>query len=116
MDVTLDASANGGNKTLHFRGIDRLQHFAEWVTSLEGDKTVVLGGHSLWFRNFFQLYLPKAVEHEGKNNKIVNCGAVGFTLERGTAADGSRRFAIDPASIRTIYGGFERKKSKSKSK
>ncbi|KAL3917175.1 MAG: hypothetical protein SGPRY_006508 [Prymnesium sp.] len=55
LGVTLDASVNLGNKTLAFRGIHRLQHFAEWATSLKGERTIVLGGHSLWFRSFFQV-------------------------------------------------------------
>ena len=60
-----------------------------------------------------QLYLPKSVEHESKTKKIVNCGAVGFTLQAGKpAADGSRRFKIEPDSIKVIYGGFENKKKK----
>ena len=43
--------------------------------------TIIVAGHSLWFKEFFKLYLPKAADHTCKKKKIVNCGAVGFTLQ-----------------------------------
>jgi len=115
LNVTLNASSNKGNKSLSFTGVKRLEDFAEWAAAQSG-KTIVLGGHSLWFRSFFQLYLPKAAEGElaaiSKANKIQNCGAVGFTLQVGSAADGSPRYKIEPDSLRVIYLGFEAKKKK----
>ena len=104
-----DGAANKGNKTLSFRGLQRLQDFAGWAAK-RPESTVIVAGHSLWFREFFKLYLPRGAEHTCKKRKIVNCGAVGFTLQTaGRAADGSLRHRIDPTSISVIYGGFAAK-------
>ena len=43
-----------------------------------------------------------AAEHVCRKRKIVNCGAVGFTLQLGAAADGSRR--TEGVGIRTGLG------------
>jgi hypothetical protein len=57
--LNLDGSANDGNKSFGFTGAKRLEDFAHWATAPRQDKTIIVCGHSLWFRNFFQLYLPK---------------------------------------------------------
>eukprot|EP00908_Phaeocystis_cordata_P011152 Transcript_21995.p1 GENE.Transcript_21995~~Transcript_21995.p1 ORF type:complete len:350 (+),score=173.93 Transcript_21995:364-1413(+) len=103
-----DGTANKGNKTLGFRGMQRLQHFAAWAAE-RPERTIIVAGHSLWFREFFKLYLPRATDHTCKKRKIVNCGAVGFSLQTGRASDGSLRHRIDPGSISVIYGGFAAK-------
>jgi len=36
----------------------RRQAFAEWAAD-RPESTIIVGGHSLWFRNFFTLFLPK---------------------------------------------------------
>lgn len=51
-------------------------------------------------------YLPRSVDHESKKKKIVNAGAVSFTLEKGTH-DGKTLFRIDPSSISVMMGGFK---------
>ena len=106
--INLDATANRGNKTLAFRGIDRLQDFASWA-SQRPEKVIIVGGHSLWFRSFFQLFLPPAADHISKKRKIVNCGVVGFTLQVVRDARGATLYRIDPASIAVVYGGFDTK-------
>ena len=60
----------------------------------------------LWFKNFFQLYLPKDVDHPAKKRKIVNCGAVAFDLKCGKDASGNDGFSIDSSTVRVVYGGF----------
>lgn len=57
-ELNLDGSANDGNKSFAFTGAKRLDDFAHWATTRQ-DQTIIVCGHSLWFRNFFQLYLPK---------------------------------------------------------
>jgi len=106
--LSYDCAANKGNKSLSFRGMQRLQHFAAWAAE-RPERTIIVTGHSLWFRSFFQLYLPRQTEHTCKKRKIVNCGAVGFSLQTGRANDGSLRPRIDPASISVISGGFAAK-------
>ena len=39
---------------------------------------------------------------------MVNCGAVRFTLGRGTH-NGQLMYRIDPDTLRVIYGGFTNK-------
>ena len=64
-------------------------------------------GHSGWFRAFFDLYLPKALkDHPARLKKVVNCGVVAFTLQRGTGAGGRVGYRIAPESICVLYGGF----------
>ena len=84
----------------------RLMHFAQWALE-RPEQTIVVGGHSLWFKNFFQLYLPKDVDHPAKKRKIVNCGAVAFDLQLRRGAGGAPAYRIDPDSIRVVYGGFQ---------
>jgi len=103
-----DGTANKGNKTLGFRGMHRLQNFAAWACE-RPERTIIVAGHSLWFRSFFQLYLPRSEDHTAKKRKIMNCGAIGFSLQTGRASDGSLRHRIDPKSIETVYGGFATK-------
>lgn len=98
-----DALANAGNKTLSFSGYARLRDFARWALE-RPERTIVVAGHSLWFRSFFQCHLPPTSDHVSKKRKIVNCGVVAFDLSlisRGTV--------IDPNSIVVLYGGFEDK-------
>ena len=73
-----DTTENFGNKTRAFYGIKRLKSFAEW-TSKRSETTIIAGGHSLWFKAFFQTYLPHNSHHEAKNKKIVNSGKLYFT-------------------------------------
>jgi len=108
--TTFDGSANHGNKSFAFTGIKRLQSFAEWAAD-RPETTIVVGGHSLWFKNFFNLYLPKSSVHLAKTKKLVNCGVVGFTLQVGRDANTGRpRYRISQESLRVVYGGFEVKK------
>ena len=64
-------------------------------------------GHSLWFKAFFQTYLPHDFEHDAKNKKVVNSGVIALTLLQAMDDDKHLVFAIDPDSIVSIYGGFE---------
>ena len=108
----LDARENHGNKPLSSNGLKRMNEFCNWVFNSDAARDVpniILGGHSLWFREFFKTFLPVKSSHEAKAKKIVNCGIVGFDL---IALHG--RYVIDPDSIQVVYGGFEEKGSKQK--
>lgn len=115
---TLPATYHEGNKDLLAHGAQRLDSFCQWVFSdcspAALQPTVVVGGHSLWFRTFFQAYLPHTAYHECKQNKIVNCGVVMFDLEllRPTDGSGPAEYRVAPGSVVSLRGGFEAKKAK----
>lgn len=107
-EQTYDYSENLGNKTYTFRGIKRLRAFNDWAFKREED-VIVVGGHSLWFRAFFQTFLPFSCDHVAKKQKIVNSGLVAFTLQRAEMPDGQIGYRIDPDSMMTLYGGYSAK-------
>ena len=99
-----------GNKDIKGNGLQRLQQFADAVFHSITKDSVIAGGHSLWFKEFFKLYLPPDCNHISKKKKLVNGGAVGFTLEQYTITNntGSDKihYRIDPRSIVILHGGF----------
>ncbi len=101
-----------GNKTLDSNGLLRLQQFCADVfddTKLPKSNIIAVG-HSLFFRSFFRVFLPRGVEHIAKEKKLVNGGSVMVTLREVSMTDGEKRmkkeYMIDPTSIVVIYGGF----------
>jgi len=113
----LQAAFNFGNKGLTTLGQQRLEEFCEWVFAESGPATllptVIVTGHSLWFRTFFQAYLPHTSSHESKHAKIVNCGVVAFDLELlEDEHGGPSEYRIVQDSILVMHGGFEAKRSK----
>lgn len=108
-DAVYDTSSNFGNKTYSFYGIKRLIAFNEWAFQQKDVNTIIVGGHSLWFKYFFQTYLPHNFNHDAKNKKITNSGMVAFDLHAHKLDDGTEAYRIDPDSIVTIYGGFTTK-------
>jgi broad specificity phosphatase PhoE len=103
-----ESKANAGNKTLAFRGIARLEAFATWAAD-RPESTIIVGGHSLWFRSFFARFLTG--EHQAAKRKIVNCGVVACTLIVARSASGGVpvQYRIEPSSVTVVYGGFESK-------
>eukprot|EP00281_Chroomonas_sp_CCMP1168_P033158 CAMPEP_0206244836 /NCGR_PEP_ID=MMETSP0047_2-20121206/18375_1 /ASSEMBLY_ACC=CAM_ASM_000192 /TAXON_ID=195065 /ORGANISM="Chroomonas mesostigmatica_cf, Strain CCMP1168" /LENGTH=348 /DNA_ID=CAMNT_0053670093 /DNA_START=57 /DNA_END=1103 /DNA_ORIENTATION=+ len=107
-DKRFEVSENKGQKEVFENAMDRITRFAEWLhTSKEAQgHTVIVGGHSLYFKTFFQCYVGKSIDHISKKKKIVNGGAVAFTFEKGIA-DGQTVYRVDPSSINIITGGFK---------
>eukprot|EP00752_Nemacystus_decipiens_P016413 g14670.t1 len=103
--VVFDAEFNSGTKALNYTGIKRMNALAEWAMDRPED-TVVCVGHSLYFRSFFRCFMPQSAVHDAKKKKIVNCGVVAFTLERGVY-DGRPAFKIEPDSFVNVYGGLK---------
>lgn len=107
----VDTSFHGGNKPLATNGWIRLEEFCRTVFD-EGmlpKDVVIAAGHSLFFRSFFQCFLPrepKGEEHIGKKKKIVNGGVVMLTLHEVTLSDRKKVYLIDKQSVTVIYGGF----------
>jgi len=95
---------NKGNKPVFSNGLDRFKEFCAFcmMPQLEG-KTIVVGGHSLWFKKFFQTFLPRNVDHDAKNCKMANAAVVGITLT-GAVVNGEWVYRIDPKSITEVYG------------
>lgn len=102
-----DVSENSGNKTSSFYGIKRLKAFNEWVFKRPED-AIIVGGHSLWFKYYFQTFLPFKSNHDAKTMKIENSGVVSFLVHRAEI-DGTPFYRIDPDSIVNVYGGFTKK-------
>jgi broad specificity phosphatase PhoE len=109
VDSVFDARENYGTKKRNFYGIRRLKAFNEWVFERK-EHVIVVGGHSLWFKYFFQTFMPLDVNHDAKNKKITNSGVVAFKLSRAEKGpDGLPIYRIAPESVTTIYGGFTSK-------
>lgn len=103
----LNGRDNRGNKPLGSTGLQRMQEFCGWLFNSETARdrsTVIVGGHSLWCREFFKTYLPHSSSHAAKTKKIVNCGVVAFDI---IAING--RYVVDPDTLEVVYGGFEEK-------
>lgn len=92
-----------GNKAVNGNGLTRLQEFCQLVFDLQVEN-VVAGGHSLWFRSFFQTYLFS--EHVAQKKKIQNGGLVSFTLEKLETDTKEIAYRVDPSSITVLHRGF----------
>jgi len=104
----LNGEHNKGQKTLFgstANGLYRMIEFCDYSFNTCPANTIILGGHSLWFREFFKNFLPFSSSHQAKSQKIVNCGIIAFDLIATTTGG----YAIDPESIQTVYGGYEEK-------
>ena len=96
---------NAGNKPLMRNGHASMMEFAHWSAAQDAG-TVVVGGHSLWFKEFFKNFIPSDQEHVAQRKKIVNCGVIAFDLKCGKDASGNDAFNVDSSTVRVIYGGF----------
>jgi len=104
-DIYFDNSENDGDKPIKSVGLDRLNAFAKWCFTRE-ENVVIAGGHSLYFRYFFQTFLPQSSKHIGKKLKIANTGIVAFDLIEAEV-DGELGYSVDENSITAIHIGFE---------
>jgi len=102
-----DASMNNGNKTYAFNGIKRMKAFNEWAFTKKVD-TIIVGGHSLWFKHYFNTFLPFDKPHKAKQLKMKNTGAVSFTLHRTIGDDGTPLYRVDESDLMAVYLGFEK--------
>lgn len=100
-----DVTQNHGNKSRSFYGIKRLKAFNEWAFK-RPEEVIIIGGHSLWFKYYFQTYLPHSCTHEAKTKKITNSGAIAFTVHSHNTGEIEDLYRIDPDSITQVSGGF----------
>ena len=110
-----DVLENRGNKPIFGTGLQRLQAFCEWAHA-QNEEVIICAGHSLWFKHFFNTFLPKATLHDAKDCKMKNGAAVAFDLQRGMGTKGDVLHRIEPESITVVdeQGGFDNKKKKQK--
>jgi len=105
-----ETSGNAGQKLVFESAADRLVRFSSWCFdspyTKSGENTIIVNGHSLYFKTFFNTFLPRNQEHDAKKKKIVNTGAVAFTFCRGLVND-TYVYRVDPESIKVIFGGFK---------
>jgi hypothetical protein len=106
--VGLNPHWNVGNKPIARSGWSAMREFAEWSVMQDAD-VIIVGGHSLWFKEFFKAHLDfdAAKTHVAAKKKIVNCGVVGFTLQHDKHPEHGEVYRIDPESVDAIYGGFD---------
>jgi hypothetical protein len=101
-----DMSLHTGNKPLNTNGLKRMNEFCDFVFSPSvKEEYVIAGGHSLWFRCFFQSFLPFNFGHISKKKKMVNGGVVAFEILKTKTKSGPK-YMIDPKSVSVVYGGF----------
>jgi broad specificity phosphatase PhoE len=67
--ATFDASAYKRNKPIFGTGLTRLNAFAAWAMQ-RPEEVVVVSGHSLWFKFFFDTYLPLSSDHVARTSKV----------------------------------------------
>lgn len=108
IDEVFNTEYNFGNKTLSNNGMKRMRAFNEWMF-FRKEETIIVGGHSLWFKSYFQNYLPHKCDHDAKKKKIANSGVVAFIVHRAEDENGVPLYRIEPDSIECVYGGFTSK-------
>jgi hypothetical protein len=105
-----DATDHFGQKPVRGNGLTRLMEFSKWCFGRD-EGTIIAGGHSLYFRDFFRTFLPPDFQHPLKVSKIPNSGIVMLTLEEGKY-QGQTIYRIVPESIVEIYTPPSTKKTK----
>lgn len=113
---TFDPAYNLGSKDLKSNVITRTTGFVSRIFNLGGVvayapaggrnediKTIVVVGHSGWFRAFFRRFLPKDSTHISKKNKMRNGAVVSFDLAYRAAAS---EVVIEESTINSLYLGF----------
>ena len=106
--TVFDVERQAGNKHVRGFGQQRLQAFAHFALARPED-CVVVAGHSLWFKSFFDEYLPSDVDHAARRLKIANGGVVACDLSLGLLPNGQTVFAVDPTSVTPLHKGFAAK-------
>jgi len=102
----VDTKLHSGNKPVNSNGLKRMNEFTSIAFDQIEKDTIIAGGHSLWFRSFFQTFLPRDFEHVSKKKKLINGGVASFTLCKVTSNAGDKHFMIDPKTVNVVHGGF----------
>ena len=101
-----DGAGNLGTKPPRGDGRRRLEAFCAYALAAD-EGCVVAVGHSLWFRSFFDEFLPSDAAHVARVAKIRNGGVVACDLESRLLPSGVPVFSIPPDSVAEIHLGFD---------
>jgi broad specificity phosphatase PhoE len=105
-DRYFDCSGNNGDKPMRGKGLTRLLQFAKWAMD-RPEEHVIAAGHSLYFRFFFQTFLPQSSVHIAKKDKMGNGCIVAFTLYEGLDPSGQLFYGVDESTVKVVYHDFE---------
>jgi len=108
-----DCTLNRGDKPVRWgqkkKGFLRLERFSEWCFDGYDGHTIVAVGHSMWFRRYFNCFLPHLSDHKSKTKKMQNGAAVAFDLYHQITPKGESAYFIDESSIVEVFKGFMNK-------
>lgn len=116
-ESVLDVSQSKGNKGFGRKALKSMEEFNAWCFQRSEPIIIVSAGHSLWFKNYFKVYIEQSIKtHHAKDLKMVNCGVVAFNLEKGVMTYDAHQtgYKVDAGSITSLYGGFEKQKTEPK--
>jgi hypothetical protein len=81
----------------------KLGRFVSDHSPLLPSEQIIVNGHSLYFKHFFNTYLPASCSHPARTKKISNCGVVSFSIKKAMH-NNNVMFRIDPTSIQVVCG------------
>eukprot|EP01061_Rhynchopus_euleeides_P040499 TRINITY_DN6975_c0_g1_i1.p1 TRINITY_DN6975_c0_g1~~TRINITY_DN6975_c0_g1_i1.p1 ORF type:complete len:218 (+),score=90.62 TRINITY_DN6975_c0_g1_i1:830-1483(+) len=105
----LNAKLNFGSKRWHERAVKRLSIFLKFAFSREENRVIVVG-HSLYFKKFFNEYLDERAQlpeqaKKSMKHKLSNCGVVRFRIQRGNKTF-VNAYRIVPETIEVLHGSW----------
>ena len=100
-ELLFDPRINTGSKPVSLTGSKRIELFAQWLFN-QKESTIVAAGHSLYFKSFLNVYLPKSFDHVCKKKKMRNSAVIAFDIVQ----DSEGSVMILPDSLTTLYLGY----------
>merc|ERR1711865_183024 len=104
-----DPSGNTGDKPIRAtgdKGFNRMEDFIEFCFQPSLEKTTIIAvGHSLYYKRFFNCFLPHKLNSPAKSFKLKNAAAVGITLRRQKVTGGKYVYRIHPNQLTELGDG-----------
>merc|ERR1711935_826739 len=113
-----DPSGNTGDKPIRSKakGFKRMENFVDFCFQPGLERTTIIAvGHSLYYKRFFNCFLPHSQKSPAKEYKMQNACAVGLTLQRQMGNKGKWVYRIHPKQVCELYkynDAFKRPKVK----
>lgn len=101
-----DPSGNTGDKPIRSKakGFKRMENFVEFCFQPELERTTIIAvGHSLYYKRFFNCFLPHNQKSDAKEYKMKNACAVGLTLQRARDNNSKWVYRIHPKQVCELY-------------